>query len=65
MIQLYRITKNFEGVPALREVSFTIDKGEFVFITGPSGAGKTTLLNHSLPPSKHGLRVSGLQTSCA
>jgi cell division transport system ATP-binding protein len=44
MIQLYRITKNYEGVPALREVSFTIDKGEFVFVTGPSGAGKTTLL---------------------
>ncbi len=44
MIQLYRVTKNYEGVPALREVSFTIDKGEFVFVTGPSGAGKTTLL---------------------
>ena len=45
MIQLYRVTKNYEGVPALREVSFTIDKGEFVFVTGPSGAGKTTLFN--------------------
>jgi cell division transport system ATP-binding protein len=44
MIQLYRVTKYFEGVPALREVSFTVDKGEFVFVTGPSGAGKSTLL---------------------
>lgn len=44
MIQLYRVTKQYEGVPALREVSFTVDKGEFVFVTGPSGAGKTTLL---------------------
>jgi len=44
MIQLYRVTKYYDGVPALRNVSFTIDKGEFVFITGPSGAGKTTLL---------------------
>lgn len=44
MIQLYRVTKYYEGVPALREVSFIVDKGQFVFITGPSGAGKTTLL---------------------
>ena len=44
MIQLYRVTKYYEGVPALRDVSFTVEKGEFVFVTGPSGAGKTTLL---------------------
>ncbi len=44
MIQLHRVTKRYEGVPALREVSFSVGKGEFVFLTGPSGAGKTTLL---------------------
>lgn len=44
MIQLYKVSKYYEGVPALRDVSFTVDKGEFVFVTGPSGAGKTTLL---------------------
>src|SRR5512145_2687032 len=44
MIQLYRVTKYYEGVPALREVSFSVSKGEFVFITGASGAGETTLL---------------------
>jgi cell division transport system ATP-binding protein len=44
MIQLSQVTKYYDGVPAMRDVSFTVEKGEFAFITGPSGAGKTTLL---------------------
>lgn len=44
MIQLFHVYKNFGGNLALRDVNIQVQKGEFVFITGPSGAGKTTLL---------------------
>ena len=46
MIELYHVTKSYPGgaKPALKEINLKIDKGEFVFVTGPSGAGKTTLL---------------------
>ncbi len=45
MIQMYHAEKRYEGnVYALRDISLTIERGEFVFLTGSSGAGKTTLL---------------------
>jgi len=31
--------------PALKDITFSIEKGEFAFLTGPSGAGKTSLAN--------------------
>src|ERR1700693_2280771 len=37
----YKVFPN--GFQGLRDISFEIEKGEFVFLTGPSGAGKTTL----------------------
>ncbi len=45
MIQLERVTKRYpNGREALTNVSFFVDRGEMVFVTGRSGAGKSTLL---------------------
>ncbi len=44
MIEISNVTKEYvEGNKALRNVSITIDDGEFVFIMGRNGSGKTTI----------------------
>ena len=45
MIETQRLSKLYSrGLHALQDLSLTVDKGEFVFLTAPSGAGKSTLL---------------------
>ena len=71
MIETYHLSKLYSrGVYALHDLSLTIDKGDFVFLTGPSGAGKSTLLRLLLRaelPSEGSLKVGGrdLQTLSA
>ncbi|RJQ39723.1 MAG: cell division ATP-binding protein FtsE [Nitrospiraceae bacterium] len=44
MIHFSNVTKFYEKQAALKNITFSIEKGEMVFMTGPSGAGKSTLL---------------------
>ena len=45
MIETHHLSKVYSrGLYALRDLTLTIEKAEFVFLTGPSGAGKSTFL---------------------
>lgn len=45
MIELKNVSKKFDGKEVLKDITLTINDGEFVVILGKSGSGKTTLLN--------------------
>jgi cell division transport system ATP-binding protein len=44
MIHFQNVSKEYENLTALHDLTFSVEKGEMVFLTGPSGSGKTTLL---------------------
>ena len=46
MIQINHLKKTFRGVPVLRDVNLTIERGQATVIIGRSGCGKSVLLKH-------------------
>lgn len=63
MIQLSNVSKIYPpNAAALKGISLQIEKGECVFVTGPSGAGKTTLLKllcREEEPSEGQISING------
>lgn len=68
LLSLVDINKYFGDVHVLKDVSFTIEQGEFLTLLGPSGCGKTTLLRciaglehvHSGDILLHGRSIKGI-----
>lgn len=62
-IELKNVTYTYEGEeePVLKDVSFQVEKGEFVLVVGPSGSGKTTLCQtfNGITPGMLGGELSG------
>lgn len=52
MIIFDNVTKKYENAPAIENIDFAIEPGEFLSIVGHSGAGKTTLLKLILAEEK-------------
>jgi len=45
VLEIQNVSKNFGGIHALKDVSFSIKEGEIYGLIGPNGAGKTTMFN--------------------
>ncbi len=67
MIETHHLSKFYSrGLYAIRDLSLTVGKSEFVFLTGPSGAGKSTFLRMLLlqeRPSEGEIVVNGSNLS--
>lgn len=62
LIKVKNVSYNFNRYWALKNISFKLPRGKFLFLTGPSGAGKTTflrLLHGALPLHRGQAEVAG------
>src|SRR6516225_9590113 len=63
MIEVRNLSKRFDDVVAVRDISFQVKRGEIFAFLGPNGAGKTTTVNMLttlLAPTSGMIRIDGL-----
>jgi branched-chain amino acid transport system ATP-binding protein len=66
VLEVRELSKHFDGLKAVDDVTFDLQRGELVGLIGPNGAGKTTLFNliaGALPPTSGEVRFKGQRIS--
>jgi branched-chain amino acid transport system ATP-binding protein len=66
LLAVERLSKSFGGVQAVRDVSFTLGRGQLLALIGPNGAGKSTcfnMLNGQLEPDSGTVRLEGVDVT--
>jgi branched-chain amino acid transport system ATP-binding protein len=62
LLEIEHLTKEFDGVTALQDVTFSVAENEILGVIGPNGAGKTTLFNcitGMVAPTRGAIRYRG------
>jgi branched-chain amino acid transport system ATP-binding protein len=65
-LEVEHLSKSYDGLRAVRDVSFTLARGEILAMIGPNGAGKSTcfnMLNGQLTPDAGRIRLGGQDTT--
>jgi signal transduction histidine kinase len=63
LLRVENLSKSFDRLPALKDVTFSLAKGEVIGLVGRQGAGKSTLfhlLNGAMPPSSGSIHFDGV-----
>ncbi len=66
MIELAGVSVSFDGQPVLEDVTFSMKRGEFVYMVGQTGAGKSSLMRllyFDLTPNAGRVRVAGYDSA--